>query len=1183
MRFKIIFLLILGLFFLNNLSYTYAQSSSKPNADSVKAARAHISDSTLKARKHITDSVQISRKQKTDSIQTARKKITDSTAAARKYRSSRKYTDSVARARNDKTKTLKAARQSKMDSLQESRKYITDSISLARKTRTDSVKAIQKKRTDSIAVVKKYKTSRRYSDSVALSRRERMDSIKTVQKAQRDNIAAIRKKSLDSAKAVRVHMTDSTKAVRTKYTDSLKVVRKARADSLAKKKEAKDKLAKVKEKKKLEAQKLKLELKFKQKKEAWSNKNMLKKSWSPIRRVTQNSFTHYNYYFNANRKMDEAEQNMLRSRKENYDSLIWLYPFNPSKDSSLLASDMDSIIRKVSVGIQIHDPRVKWSNDMYLLLGEAYYYKGGFENASIAFRYIISSDEENKKKNAGKDYYRSKEQPSIINEENGSKLAFLKHKSVHNEAVLWLARTYTQAGQIENAESILSLVEYDPKFPENLKGRLAIEKAFAYLADGNNTEASKHLTIAANDDNLPGWLRLRAAFLNGQLLQNMGDHVAAAESFELVLDHYPKLDMDFYARKYIAYNKLSAGEDVAGAMVPLKKMLNDDKYLTYYDQVYFILGQLAAKAHKDDEAITYLTKSTSTPKATKKQKAQSYAAIGDVYYSTGKYAEAKNAYDSSAKYAGTASKDKSVAVALQRSSGLKEVSGPAQVIRDQDSLLTLAGLSKKEQQAAVRRYLRELEKKRQDSIQNAENAATATAAPEPDMDKSDANSWYFANPTLISQGSTDFKRKWGNRPLRDDWRRSGSGNAIAQNTSTTDDNDEDAGTDKSRNSGDMSEESLLAKIPNTQPQKDAAIKTQQRAYISLAKAYFRQLEDYKQATSTLDTLNARFPNHGQKEEELYLRYQIALKQNNLDKAQGYADELLKKFPESQYALALKPKKTEPKRLIEVGGQNVAAYFDQTYDMILQHQYNEALARIDVGKKQFDHPTYKKRFEVAEAMSYAGIGNFNLADSTISRFIKANPSDSLTAWAKAVQNYIKEVRNGDKPSWYADAVAASDKLAAAKKSGSATAKAEPSKPVVPPTPPPPPPVFRDIPSNYTYNADSEHYCIIILPGLDSRTGILKQNVKNFDDVKYSASNLTLLVDLYDMNQGVLVVKKFANAAAAKTYLNDLKASVALKDYKAGELQLLIITTANYKKLYTDKKVLPYSSFYNSYYQ
>ncbi len=98
----------------------------------------------------------------------------------------------------------------------------------------------------------------------------------------------------------------------------------------------------------------------------------------------------------------------------------------------------------------------------------------------------------------------------------------------------------------------------------------------------------------------------------------------------------------------------------------------------------------------------------------------------------------------------------------------------------------------------------------------------------------------------------------------------------------------------------------------------------------MAKAYYKQLEDYTQASATLDTLDSRFPNHNQKEEELYLRYQIAIKENKLDKAQLYSQELLAKFPESEYASTLRPRKSESKAEKNTTGMTVQGYFSMRH-------------------------------------------------------------------------------------------------------------------------------------------------------------------------------------------------------------------------------------------------------------
>ncbi len=1209
MKFRIILFFILGFLFFNSLTYTHAvpipgdgdempdTTHRKNNADSLREARAHVADSIRDARQHIADSMKTARahvadsmrisrahiadsardarQHHADSLMAARKHIADSSARIRKYRDSKHYKDSVARAHNAKINAMKTARLAHMDSIKNARKEITDSIASARKERTDSIKTVQKHRTDSLAKIKKYKTSKRYADSVTLVKRIHTDSIKAAQKTFRDNIAAIRKHSLDSAKAIRKHTMDSIKVVRTKHLDSIKLVRKAKTDSLAKAKKLKEDIAKSKLKKKEDAMKLKMDLKIKQKHQAWSNTQMLKKRWSPIRRVTQNSFTHYNYYYNAKKKMEEAQVNMQRTRKENYDSLIGLYPFDPNRDSALLSSDMDTIVRKISVGIQIHDPRVKWSNDLYLLLGEAYYYRGQYENAAISFRYIIAKDEEEKKKGAAKSgYHNSKDGPSILEDDEKSGIFdFLKHKSVHNEAILWLARTYTEAHQVENAESILSLLESDKKLPDELKGRLATEKAFAYLASENDAAAAEQLSVTMDDNSLPDWLRMRAAFIRGQLLENMGQYKEAAASFERVLTYYPKLEMDFYSRKYVAFNRLQSGENIEESMKPLKHVLSDGKYVNYYDQVYYVLGKLAMKANDNDKAITYLTKSTTTPKATKKQKALSFAALGDVYYATANYPGAKNAYDSAAKYSKGGGKNTEIATSLQRSKGLEEVSIPSKVIHDQDSLLDLADMSKREQESVVRRYLRDLEKKRLDSITNAENAEVTALVPSEPEESKDNSGWYFGSTTLMQQGSADFKKKWGNRPLTDNWQRA-SAIAFSNTGSTTDDDDL---ADATPTDGKMTEESLLARIPNTPQQKEQARKLEQRAYMQLAKAYVKQLEDYDMAIQTMDTLDIRYPNHNQKEEELYLRYQIALKQNKLDKARQYSDELLAKFPKSQYAAGMRPKTSESKGPEMADGKTVNVYFDTTYALLQRHQYTEALMRVNVAKKEFTHPIYKKRFEIIEAMALAGSGEYDLADTMISRFIATNPKDTLTAWAGTVKNYIKEVRNGGKPSWYKEGPYVPSESTVAK---TETKKEGPAIPLTKPTPPPPP---SDIPSAYTYVPDTDHYCVVVLPGIDSRTAGLKKAVKDLNGAKYPAAGLELLFDMYTIDQGVLIIKKFKNADEAKTYMTSLLASNAMKGYAPGELQVEIISGPNYKKMFADKKAQPYLSFYNSYYR
>src|SRR5690606_36654925 len=127
----------------------------------------------------------------------------------------------------------------------------------------------------------------------------------------------------------------------------------------------------------------------------------------------------------------------------------------------------------------------------------------------------------------------------------------------------------------------------------------------------------------ADDRHTGKWLRMRAAYINGQLQQQAGKYNEAAGHFRDVIALHPDVEMDFYSRKHLAYSLMYAGGDQEEAVASLKAMLKDGKYLPYYEQIYFVLGRLAANSNNTKDAITYLQKSIDAPKSTNKQKAVS--------------------------------------------------------------------------------------------------------------------------------------------------------------------------------------------------------------------------------------------------------------------------------------------------------------------------------------------------------------------------------------------------------------------------------------------------------------------------------------------------------------------------------------------------------------------------------
>ncbi|MBL0130634.1 MAG: hypothetical protein IPP43_05555 [Chitinophagaceae bacterium] len=104
-------------------------------------------------------------------------------------------------------------------------------------------------------------------------------------------------------------------------------------------------------------------------------------------RFIQNTVTHYNYYFNANNKLNEVLERAKASFTDDYSQLLPFYNYTldaTAKDSVQL----DSITYKSSSGIALHDLRNDWVDNLYLLWGASFYLRKDFDSAYLMFQFI---------------------------------------------------------------------------------------------------------------------------------------------------------------------------------------------------------------------------------------------------------------------------------------------------------------------------------------------------------------------------------------------------------------------------------------------------------------------------------------------------------------------------------------------------------------------------------------------------------------------------------------------------------------------------------------------------------------------------------------------------------------------------------------------------------------------------
>ena len=111
------------------------------------------------------------------------------------------------------------------------------------------------------------------------------------------------------------------------------------------------------------------------------------KKLTRFRKLIQNNVTHYNFYFNANNKLNNVIERAKVSQKDDYATLLSFYPYS-LENTAAQKTELDSVIYKSTAGILLHDLRTDWVDNLYLLIGKAYYLRKEFDSAALTFQFI---------------------------------------------------------------------------------------------------------------------------------------------------------------------------------------------------------------------------------------------------------------------------------------------------------------------------------------------------------------------------------------------------------------------------------------------------------------------------------------------------------------------------------------------------------------------------------------------------------------------------------------------------------------------------------------------------------------------------------------------------------------------------------------------------------------------------
>jgi tetratricopeptide (TPR) repeat protein len=694
-----------------------------------------------------------------------------------------------------------------------------------------------------------------------------------------------------------------------------------------------------------------------------------------------NSLTaRYNTLYNGEQSFKRGEQQLMKSGRENYNSILPIFPYSGHNKAGAVKGDMDraiekahKVIRKKSITAR---PRKRsgrnedfynrrefnrWVDDAYILTGKAHLYNHEFNDALTVLEFAI------------------REFPS---------------QPVRFEALIWMAKTRIEMGDYENALLLLNRYDALGQPPNRLYSEYMATYADYLIRSGQYQTAIPFMITAANEAT-GKWNRGRRYYILAQLYQQSGQYQNAQESYRKVLRTNPDYEMNLNARLNYAITGGMATGNYAETRRELYKQVRQVKNQEFRDRIYFALGESYLSEKDTLMAITNFRLASGYNMDNAALKTETYLKLAELYFDVPAYITSYAYYDSTLIQ--LPDYDRRKKDVREKHRGLKNLSENLITINREDSLQRLAKLTETELDEFI---VAIIETERQAQL-NQSVGGTARHRNEMDSDPlffrnltsqinrqaEQQGQWYFYNPTTVSLGKMEFERRWGRRASEDNWRRSDKStqetpSSVVQPSAIPGDpngngmqlpeNGMPVRTGQRPTTSLPSKEDLMADIPLTPEQKKLSEDRLVNAIFQAGMVFIDHFENPTSAIEMFKKLVTEHPNHELAEQAWFWAF-IAYR--NLENSRGMNEMkagLLSNFPDGRYSDFVKdPDFAEKQRERE---KKLNTDYNNAFEAYSQNRFVETLAITAEIKSHANNEELIRKSMLLSAVAYGKTGN-----------------------------------------------------------------------------------------------------------------------------------------------------------------------------------------------------------------
>ena len=304
------------------------------------------------------------------------------------------------------------------------------------------------------------------------------------------------------------------------------------------------------------------------------------------------------------------------------------------------------------------------------------------------------------------------------------------------------------------------------------------------------------------------------------------------------------------------------------------------------------------------------------------------------------------------------------------------------------------------------------------------------------------------------------------------------------------------------------------------------------------------LSDTKRACASFESLLQRYPKSEYALPAIYMLYSLYKKAGD-PKAETYKNTLLTQYPETDYAKLIQDpdyyhKLAEREKTLE-------RQYDQVYEDFTQKRWRNVVTAADAAIPSCTDETLQSQYAYLRAIAAGQIYNQDTLIVGMTNIVKKYSQQPVAELARYyLANFTQEQ--------IAKALGIEKHDTAQQAELQEVIQSESQKK-----------------SNaFVFNADEQHYVVLLVKTADLPLQTVKQNITNFNKTNFSLKKLTVSSFFIDNKRQMVTISKFDNSSDALDYYNILlKDSMFQSDIESGTIEPFAMGSTNYTTFYNKR--------------